>query len=80
MRRSILPALMDVKFAEEKREPPSQDEIDRVNAIHAEFLRKIGATSQKLRAAPTLLENRIAEREAAERAQIHAALHPEASP
>ncbi len=77
MRRAILPALMDVKYAEEKREPPSQEEIDRINTIHAEFLRKMGASPQKLKSPPGILEQRVIEREAAEREQIKRELHPE---
>lgn len=76
-RRSLLPALQDVKYADEKREPPSQDEIDRINAMHADFLHKMGASAQKLKPPPTILEERIAEREAADRTHVQAELHPE---
>lgn len=77
LRRAILPALMDVKYEDEKREPPSPEEIERINAIHADFLKKIGAGGQKPKTAPGLLENRIAERETADRAEALAQLHPE---
>jgi len=77
-RRAILPALMDVKHEAEKREPPSQDEIDRVNAIHAEFLRKMGASQQPKHKRPVgMLEQRVIDREASDRAEIMRELHPE---
>jgi len=79
LRRGILPALMDVKREEEKRPPPSQEEIDAVNAIHARFLAKMGASGQpKHKAAPGMLERRVIDREAAEREQALRELHPEA--
>lgn len=79
LRRGILPALMNVKYEAERREPPSQEEIDRVNAIHANFLKRMGASPQKLKAPPGMLEQRVIEREAADRAAVMQELHPEAA-
>lgn len=77
LRRAILPALMDVKHETEKVEKPSQEEIDRVNEIHANFLKRMGASAQKLKPPPCELEKAIAAREAAEREQIERELHSE---
>lgn len=77
LRRGILSALMDVKYAEERHEPPSQEEIDRVNEIHANFLRRMGASPQKLKPPPGMLEERVAAREKADRAAVLRDLHPE---
>lgn len=79
LRRAILSALMDVKHVTEKREKPSQEEIDRTNEIHAAFLKKMGVAAQRVKAPPGLLEQRCIEREAAERAEVLAERHPEAS-